>query len=581
MSAKHFFSFLFLFFLFYTSYAQETSSAELGLTLEETNYLKKKKNISMCVDPNWMPFEKIENGKHIGMSADYMHVISSKIDTPMSLVPTKTWTESIEYAKTRKCDIFSLAMETPKRKKYMNFTRPYLVVPLVIVTTHTKLFIENISEVLDKKIGIVKGYAYAELLRLQYPKINLVEVENIDDGLKQVAEESLFGFIGNLTTVGYKLQKDYIGTLKITGRIDENWELGIGVRNDDPVLLSILDKAIASIDDKDHQRILNQWMSVTFEQGFDYTLLWQIVGIIMLVLFIVLYRYRIIHNYNRKMERNLQLIDKNVLLSTCNDDGIITEVSTALCDLSGYTKEELLGKNHNIFKHPDMQRSTYTDLWETITAGKVWHSELKNKKKDGSDYWIDVIISPTFSSHGTIESYTAIRQNITDQKRIEELSITDPLTQISNRLHLHNTFKREIEFAHRYKNIFSVILVDVDHFKNVNDTFGHDIGDKVLIKIAQILKESLRSTDILGRWGGEEFLIICHETDAAQAAKIAEKLRAKIENTTFEYVGIQTCSFGVSEYNLLDGNSDAVVKRADDALYKAKESGRNQVRITK
>ena len=127
--------------------------------------------------------------------------------------------------------------------------------------------------------------------------------------------------------------------------------------------------------------------------------------------------------------------------------------------------------------------------------------------------------------------------------------------------------------------MFAVVLIDVDFFKNVNDTFGHDIGDKVLLEIAKILQESIRGTDILGRWGGEEFLIICHETNTAQAAIIAEKIRVKIENTAFEYVGIQTCSFGVSEYSLLDGNSDAVVKRADNALYEAKENGRNRVEI--
>lgn len=431
----------------------QSAHANLLLTPQETAYLKEKKNISMCIDPSWMPFEKIENGEHIGMSADYMQVISSKINTSITMVPTKTWTESMEFAKARKCDIFSLAMETPERKKYMNFTRPYLVVPFVIVTDHEELYIADIKEVLDKKIGIVKGYAYAELLRLQYPNINLIEVENIDDGLKRVAEEELFGFIGNLTTVGYRLQKNYIGTLKITGRVGENWELGIGVRNDAPLMFTVLDKAIASIDDKDHQRILNQWMSVTFVQGFDYELFWEILIVIAVILLFILYRYQTVHNYNKKMERYLQMIDKNVLLSSCNLDGTITEVSTALCELSGFKKEELVGQLHNVFKHPETLDRVYVELWETITAGKPWQGEFKNKRKDGSEYWIDVRINPIFSMSGKIEGYDAIRQDITDKKRIEALAVTDPLTQISNRLYLHNTFKREIEFAHRYKKI--------------------------------------------------------------------------------------------------------------------------------
>ena len=184
----------------------------LKLTKDETQYLKTKKQITMCTDPNWMPFEKIENAKHIGISAAYMQIIASKIGIPITLVPTTTWSNSITFAKERKCDIFSLAMETPKHKKFMNFTKPYLTVPLVITTTNDKFFISDLKELQDKSVGIGKDYAQAELLKVKYPMINFIKVDTITEGLEQVIQGKLFGYIDNLTTIGYQIQKYWLNS---------------------------------------------------------------------------------------------------------------------------------------------------------------------------------------------------------------------------------------------------------------------------------------------------------------------------------------------------------------------------------
>ncbi|OHE10979.1 MAG: hypothetical protein A2513_01425 [Sulfurimonas sp. RIFOXYD12_FULL_33_39] len=284
---------------------------------------------------------------------------------------------------------------------------------------------------------------------------------------------------------------------------------------------------------------------------------------------------------NEKMKRYLDVIDKYVITSSTDLDGIITEVSEAFCKISGYKKAELIGKKHDILRHPATENSFYEELWETITKGKIWHGEIKNLKKDGSYYWVDAIVSPTFNKEDKIEGYSSIRQDITDRKRAQKLSITDPLTKIYNRIHLEESFKEELNRAKRYKTNFSVILLDIDHFKEVNDTYGHDIGDEVLIDIAKILKQNIRATDILGRWGGEEFLIILPQTDILETGLLAEKLRMAIENNTFDKIGKKTCSFGVSEFKESDESSKNIVKRADNALYKAKDLGRNRVVISK
>ncbi|MGD9654689.1 MAG: diguanylate cyclase [Sulfuricurvum sp.] len=281
--------------------------------------------------------------------------------------------------------------------------------------------------------------------------------------------------------------------------------------------------------------------------------------------------------YIKTIESQMALIDKNIIFSSTDIDGKITEVSNAFCKISGYRKEQLIGKMHRIVRHPDMKASFFDKLWNTITRNETWHGEIKNRKKDGTFYWLETMIYPVYNADGERTGYTAISHDITDKKRVEELSMTDQLTQIHNRLYLTNSFVREIKRAKRYGFIFAVIMIDIDHFKEVNDTYGHDTGDFVLSAVAKILQSTIRETDILGRWGGEEFLILLPHTDIFEAEKLAEKLRQSVEGYSFDTVGRKTCSFGVSVFNLEEDDCKETLKRADKALYSAKNSGRNRV----
>lgn len=137
-----------------------------------------------------------------------------------------------------------------------------------------------------------------------------------------------------------------------------------------------------------------------------------------------------------QLQRYLQIIDKYVIASSTNPHGIITSASDAFCTISGYTKEELIGRPHNIVRHPDMPKALYADLWSTIQRGESWQGKIKNRRKDGSHYWVDVQIEPVKDGLGQISGYTAIRHDITDKKIIEQLSITDSLTQLCNRMEL-------------------------------------------------------------------------------------------------------------------------------------------------
>jgi diguanylate cyclase (GGDEF)-like protein len=161
-------------------------------------------------------------------------------------------------------------------------------------------------------------------------------------------------------------------------------------------------------------------------------------------------------------------------------------------------------------------------------------------------------------------------------KELKRVSCIDKLTQINNRLKLDEVLEHEFSISTRYNTGLSILILDIDHFKEVNDTFGHLVGDLVLTQLAGILKSCVRKSDTVGRWGGEEFLVILPHTRMKDAKKVAEKIRAAVEKTDFQQAGHITCSMGVASFCEGD-NSEKLLSRADEALYHAKSGGRNRV----
>ncbi len=170
-------------------------------------------------------------------------------------------------------------------------------------------------------------------------------------------------------------------------------------------------------------------------------------------------------------------------------------------------------------------------------------------------------------------------ENIEHQHLVEELeklSITDSLTSIYNRRKFNELLTKEIERNKRYQNSLSIIMCDIYHFKKINDTFGHDVGDKAIKKFSKQIHENIREIDMLARWGGEEFMILMPNVSVENAHAVAEKLRTIIENAEVETAGSFTASFGVTDL-MFDDTAETFIKRADQALYKAKHGGRNRV----
>lgn len=281
---------------------------------------------------------------------------------------------------------------------------------------------------------------------------------------------------------------------------------------------------------------------------------------------------------NTELKYFADIIDRYVATVTTKTNSIVTSVSTAYSKLSGYRPEELIGQKINIVKHPDTPKEVHRDLWKTIESGNQWCGELQNKHKDGSDYWIEQTIIPIKDDEDHINAYMSVGSDITAKKELETLSTTDQLTGISNRRNLDELLIRTVEQSKRYSRPVSLLMIDIDHFKNVNDTYGHQIGDLTLQCVATILRENIRDSDNIGRFGGEEFMIICPETTQEAAVRLAEKLRSVIDGFSFATLGYTTVSIGVAQL-YSDDTVEQWIKKADDALYHAKQNGRNRVEI--
>lgn len=285
-----------------------------------------------------------------------------------------------------------------------------------------------------------------------------------------------------------------------------------------------------------------------------------------------------------KLKQYIKTIDKYVITSETDKFGNITYVSEAFCEISGFSKKELLGKNHNIVRHTDMPKEIYEDLWKTIQGGHSWSGEIKNRKKNGDFYWVKVNIEPVYNRTGDLSGYRAIRQDITDKKLVEELSITDPMTGLYNRRHFKLLFEKLLSIGNRENKPVGMILFDLDHFKQFNDTYGHQKGDDCLIAIGKLLKSICqRESDTPFRLGGEEFCTLSFNSNEEQLEAFGNLIRQELEalkihhklNTASNFV---TASFGIATSKPgQQSEIEELYSKADAALYQAKEKGRNQV----
>jgi len=258
--------------------------------------------------------------------------------------------------------------------------------------------------------------------------------------------------------------------------------------------------------------------------------------------------------------------------------------------VTGYSPESIIGKKPSILKSGLHDEKFYQDMWIRLDMNGCWEGEIWNRKKDGKLYagWLNINVVNDNSEAGG-KFYVGVFSDITERKLIEDELLKereqfkkqathDSLTGLSNRQSFEETLAIELERHMRHGIVFSLIMLDIDNFKNVNDTYGHDIGDITLKSVAKLLKDNVRKIDTVCRWGGEEFIILTPQTHIKGAASLAESLRELITTNIFETTGRISCSFGVVSLDESD-SKDSILKRVDNALYISKQEGKNKVTL--
>jgi diguanylate cyclase (GGDEF)-like protein/PAS domain S-box-containing protein len=269
-----------------------------------------------------------------------------------------------------------------------------------------------------------------------------------------------------------------------------------------------------------------------------------------------------------------------------DDKGTIVAVNPAFTQITGYTEAEALGRDRSLTRSGRHDEAFHAELWRELVEHGYWRGEIWSTRKSGELYLEWLTLTAVRDTRGTTTHYVGVFSDITlvkeSQEKLDHLAHHDPLTQLPNRLLFHDRLQHAIQRATRGNEQLALLFIDLDRFKNVNDTLGHHIGDELLKQVAHALSDKLREGDTLARLGGDEFIVLLEDVEGQYGAgQVAEKLVAMFEHP-FMVAGHElfvTCSVGISVFPTDAADLNMLIRNADVAMYQAKARGRNGYRF--
>jgi len=577
--------------------------AELNLSEGELEWLQENPTASFTGDPNWLPYEAFDSdGNYKGIVSEHLDLIAGMTGLEFKMSPSETWTESTEKAKQGLVDVLS-ETDDSDLKSHLDFTVPYITNPIVIVMHSRENYVESITNIDDRKIGLIKDYGYASKIRRKYSNIQFFTVDDIQDGLFSVSAGKIDALLCTLALCSYTIAELGLNNVRITGKTEFDTKLALGVQKNLPELLSILNKAIKRITAKQQQVILDRWIKDKYAEKIDYTLVSQVVAVSILLLGIFAF-------WNRRLSREINLriateselkaaeevlrLSHQRLLShrehtplaviEWNTDYEVTDWNQAAEDMFGYTKEEMQGRNPTEKILPESAREAVYKVWEDLLqTRRGTSSSNKNITKDGRTIECEWYNTPLVDQGGKVIGVASLVDDITERKMSEEMiwrqANYDVLTGLPNRNMFHDRLAQEMLKTDRDKRPLALLLIDLDQFKEVNDTLGHDTGDLLLQVVGRRIGNCIRQSDFVARLGGDEFAIILHElNDNNHIEDVAQIIIGKLEEVFHlgdEIIHISG-STGITLYPNDAGDIDTLLKNADQAMYAAKKNGRNR-----
>jgi len=296
---------------------------EVVFTKEEEVYLKQRGELGICIVPNLLPLSDIEDNKFVGIGADILNLTKKDLEISYRLVETKSWEESLQNLRDKKCDLLPITKYNAEEKR-LKPTTPYHHEPLIVVTKKSENYILDIDGVLDKEFAVMRENPFVEDLKLRYPKIKLKYVDSIKDGFRSVERGKYYGYIDSLTVAAYAFKNISSANLKISGQFDEKIGISFGVRDDDEILFSIFEKFSKNIEHSDIHTFFNKRVSINYVKNVKFEYLYEIIILALVIIFIFFYKQNILKKKNAELE---ELKDKLLELNSTLELKIAEAVS--------------------------------------------------------------------------------------------------------------------------------------------------------------------------------------------------------------------------------------------------------------
>lgn len=578
------------------------SSSELMLSEDERKWLEENPVVRFTGDPNWLPYEAFDsNGNYKGIVSEHLELIASMTGLEFEMSPSKTWTESTEKAKQGLVDILS-ETDDSDLKSHLDFTIPYITNPIVIAMRSRENHVESIASINDRKVALIKDYGYASKIRRKYSNIQFITVDDIQDGLFSVSTGKVDALLCTLALCSYTIAELGLNNVKITGKTEFDTKLALGVQKNLPVLVSILNKAINNITAKQQQLILDRWIKDKYAEKTDYTLVVQVAAIAITLLSVfALWNRRLSREINLRIATEKELKAAEAVLRLSHQRllshrehtplGVIewdtnfevTDWNQAAEKIFGFNKEEMLGRHPSERILPESVREKIHLVWTDLLNNEGGtRSRNENITKDGRTILCEWYNTPLVDQDGHVIGVASLVDDVTERVMSEEMvwkqANYDMLTGLPNRNMFHDRLAQEMRKADRDKSPLALLLIDLDQFKEINDTLGHDTGDLLLQEAGRRISDGVRDSDTVARLGGDEFTIILHELrENSHIEDVAQKIIDKLEDAFHlrDEVVYISGSIGITLYPNDARDIDTLLKNADQAMYAAKKNGRN------
>jgi len=459
-------------------------------------------------------------------------------------------------------------------------THSYIEVPVVIVTRKDTAYIENMASLTSMRVAGVHSIKHK--LNQSGIDINITHV-GPKAGLRGIATGKYDAFICELTGVSLALADMPLSNIKISGELPVTSQFALDVSPRIREFIPIFNKALTAVSQERKNAIWKKWFRIEYEKK-EISSPWikpVLIGAGLLTLCALVVVFFVLRRF-RRIKMAVEALDPHLLSVRMDQNVIITEVTEAFCRATGFDCRDLVGQPLMALGSPvGDSPNAYGKIWDTLKKGNHWQGELKLMKNDGSVLWVEAVVSPLRRENDTNDGYTAIYQDVSERKYFENLAVRDELTGLFNRRHFNEIGPVLLRRAQDEQGIFALILMDVDNFKKYNDNYGHPEGDKVLAAIGRELRDVFqRHDDMVFRMGGEEFGAVVVMSNAEDVALCAQKILSRIRGLEIVHnpPGVVTVSIGVCTMSdFSDHDIGRIYQTADEALYRAKSAGRNQI----